>query len=131
KDVILAFNDELQKGEDISVEAIASMLKLEERLWAENNMYPVTALRGGASFKTLPTEIGGKTFDYNAQELCVDGHVDVVGKLKEWHQLSEAKQEERSLFLIGVYYAKTLVHELGHNLGLRHNFKGSNDANNY
>lgn len=131
KDVILAFNDELQKGEDISVEAITSMLKLEERLWAENNMYPVTALRGGASFKTLPTEIGGKTFDYNAPELWVDGQVGVVGKLKEWHQLSEAKQEELSLFLVGVYYAKTLVHELGHNLGLRHNFKGSNDANNY
>ncbi len=28
-------------------------------------------------------------------------------------------------------YTNTLVHEIGHNLGLRHNFKGSNDSNNY
>ena len=28
-------------------------------------------------------------------------------------------------------YSNTPVHELGHNLGLRHNFKGSNDKSNY
>ncbi|MEF1216038.1 M66 family metalloprotease, partial [Vibrio alginolyticus] len=28
-------------------------------------------------------------------------------------------------------YSNTLVHELGHNMGLRHNFKGSNDKANY
>lgn len=51
--------------------------------------------------------------------------------MKEWNDLSEKQQADLGLFITGVFYAKTLVHELGHNFGLRHNFKGSNDAKNY
>ncbi|KGY08084.1 zinc-dependent metalloprotease [Vibrio sinaloensis] len=129
--VIKAYNEELSLGDDISVEAIAALQKLETRLWGENNMYPVTALRGGTTLKSLPTEIGGMKFDYNSPDLWNEGKVGEVGKLKEWNELSEHQQAELSLFIVGVFYAKTLVHEIGHNLGLRHNFKGSNDQKNY
>ncbi|MCX9563136.1 zinc-dependent metalloprotease, partial [Vibrio cholerae] len=68
---------------------------------------------------------------FQDKSLWKNGEVGVVGKLKEWNELNEKQQADLGLFITGVFYAKTLVHELGHNFGLRHNFKGSNDANNY
>ncbi|EGR1134344.1 zinc-dependent metalloprotease [Vibrio cholerae] len=131
-DVVKAVQEELTYGEeDVSFEEMSALRELERRLWAENNMYPVSELRAGATLKSLPTTIGGITFNFQDKSLWKDGEVGVVGKLKEWNDLSEKQQADLGLFITGVFYAKTLVHELGHNFGLRHNFKGSNDAKNY
>ena len=51
--------------------------------------------------------------------------------LKPWIELSEDEQEEVIQRLMPTVYVGTLVHELGHNLGLRHNFSGSEDNENY
>ncbi|SON49079.1 zinc-dependent metalloprotease [Vibrio tapetis] len=128
--VIEAFNEQMRyTDEDVTIEKMSAITELEKRMWAENNMYPVSAMRGGTTIKSLPTTIGGRQLDMQAPELWKD---EVVGgKLKSWSELTEKKQEELSLLIVGVFYAKTLVHELGHNLGLRHNFKGSNDSTNY
>ncbi|ENM5906018.1 zinc-dependent metalloprotease [Vibrio mimicus] len=131
-DVVKAVQEELTYGqEDVSFEEMSALRELERRLWAENNMYPVSELRAGATLKSLPTTIGGITFNFQDKSLWKNGEVGVVGKLKEWNELNEKQQADLGLFITGVFYAKTLVHELGHNFGLRHNFKGSNDANNY
>ncbi|EOD77014.1 MoxR-like ATPase [Grimontia indica] len=131
QELILAVQEELLVAEDeATYEDMAALQALETRLWQENNMYPVSSLRSGATFKALPTTIGGMTFNWKSNELW-NGTVGEAGNLKKWAELDEAQQEELSLFLVGVFYAKTLVHEFGHNFGLRHNFKGSNDAPNY
>ncbi|CCN83661.1 putative Metalloprotease [Vibrio nigripulchritudo SFn27] len=137
QDLVLALQDEMSsQEEDLTLGQHSALTALERRLWAENNMYPVSAMRAGTTLKNLPTSIGGITFDYQDPALWVDAestpeNIGKAGKLKEWAQLTEKQQEDISLFIVGVFYAKTLVHEFGHNLGLRHNFKGSNDHANY
>lgn len=117
--------------DDLSYEQISALRELETRLWAENNMYPVSELRVGATVKSLPSSLGGMTFNFQDKELWKYGQVGVVGNLKSWNELTEKQQDDLGLYITGVFYAKTLVHELGHNFGLRHNFKGSNDSSNY
>ncbi|EGU59341.1 MoxR-like ATPase, partial [Vibrio nigripulchritudo ATCC 27043] len=115
-------------------EQTESIHALEKRLWAENNMYPVESLAHGIiHVSNLPKAIGGITFDYLAPEWWNGGSQNAgkAGYLKVWTELTAEQQERLSLFIAGVSYAQVLVHELGHNLGLRHNFKGSNDISNF
>lgn len=130
--LIRAVEEQLRypEQEGYTMAELTALQELETRLWQENNMYHVNALRGGATLKTLPTEVGGMVMNFQ-DPIFWNGEIGKAGNLKEWEELSAEKQEQLSLFLGGVFYAKTLVHELGHNLGLRHNFKGSNDAPNY
>tara|TARA_B100000749_G_scaffold280889_1_gene280139 strand:+ start:33577 stop:37293 length:3717 start_codon:yes stop_codon:yes gene_type:complete len=46
-------------------------------------------------------------------------------------KLSEAEKQEIIDLLVPALYVPTLVHEWGHNLGLRHNFAGSTDKDNW
>jgi hypothetical protein len=52
-------------------------------------------------------------------------------ELKPWSQLNPAEQKEVLNILLPEVWRPTLVHELGHNLGLRHNFGGSEDKANF
>lgn len=120
--------------EGSTFEQTESMRALEKRLWAENNMYPLESLAQGVIHVTnLPKVIGGLTFDYLAPEWWTGGaeNAGKAGYLKTWSELTAKQQERLSLFIAGVSYAQVLVHEFGHNLGLRHNFKGSIDSQNY
>ena len=117
--------------EQLTITQLSALNVLEQRLWAENNMYPLEALREGSTFKSLPTEIAGEKFNFDTAVYWKDGLIGQVGQLKTWTELDAKLQERLSLLISGHFYAKTLVHELGHNLGLRHNFQGSNDADNF
>ncbi|WP_245823705.1 zinc-dependent metalloprotease [Photobacterium proteolyticum] len=130
--VLRAYQEVRNNGDESNAVYKMDLLKkLERRLWSENNMFPVSEMRLGATIKTMPSVIGGRSFDFQAPTLWKEGAVGEVGKLKKWDELDETVKAKLGIYLAGVYYGKTIVHELGHNLGLRHNFKGSNDANNY
>jgi len=61
----------------------------------------------------------------------ITGILDNRGVLKRWELLTgEQKEKVKTIILIRRYTA-TFVHEMGHSLGLRHNFKGSFDADNF
>lgn len=54
-----------------------------------------------------------------------------VDELKPWAQLSDDEKETIINRLMPIVWVPTLVHEVGHNLGLRHNFGGSEDKDNF
>ncbi|MBC7693475.1 MAG: zinc-dependent metalloprotease [Methylotenera sp.] len=51
--------------------------------------------------------------------------------LKPWDQLSDSEKEKIINIVAPYVWLPTLVHELGHNMGLRHNFSGSEDKDNF
>jgi hypothetical protein len=50
---------------------------------------------------------------------------------KPWTELSDSEKEKALELILPEIWIPTLVHELGHNLGLRHNFAASEDKNNF
>lgn len=48
-----------------------------------------------------------------------------------WEELTESQKERVVEILLPYVWVPTFVHELGHNLGLRHNFAGSEDVENF
>jgi hypothetical protein len=50
---------------------------------------------------------------------------------KPWEQLSESEKQAAIDIILPEIWVPTLIHEMGHNLGLRHNFKGSEDPKNF
>ncbi len=52
-------------------------------------------------------------------------------ELKPWTQLNDSEKQEVIALIGPEIWEPTLVHELGHNLGLRHNFNGSEDKDNF
>lgn len=54
-----------------------------------------------------------------------------VNDLRPWAQLTAEEQDKIIEQLMPMVWVPTLVHEFGHNLGLRHNFSGSEDKDNY
>ncbi|MDO6500399.1 zinc-dependent metalloprotease [Photobacterium sanguinicancri] len=105
--------------------------ELEKRLWAEHNMFPVSSLWSSTTEKMLPTMIvAGQSIDFTSEEAYVWADNEKT-QLKGWDGLTIEQQTHVGRILAGIYYAKTLVHEIGHNLGLRHNFQGSNDDTNF
>ncbi|MBC7743410.1 MAG: zinc-dependent metalloprotease [Bdellovibrionaceae bacterium] len=48
-----------------------------------------------------------------------------------WDQLDEKAQAEMIAIILPEIWVPTLIHEMGHNLGLRHNFKASADKENF
>ena len=53
------------------------------------------------------------------------------GTLKYWDDLTEVERQKYLDKLLPYVWVSTLVHEFGHNLGLRHNFYGSTDTKNF
>lgn len=70
--------------------------------------------------------------NWNAS-LAPEVRADNLGldELKPWNDLSEDEQKKVIDKLMPTVWVPTLVHELGHNLGLRHNFNGSEDKDNF
>jgi len=51
--------------------------------------------------------------------------------MKPWAQLSDSEKESAIEIILPEIWIPTLIHELGHNLGLRHNFAASEDKANF
>ncbi len=52
-------------------------------------------------------------------------------ELKPWSELSDSEKESALTIILPEIWVPTLIHELGHNLGLRHNFAASEDKANF
>jgi hypothetical protein len=94
----------------------------EQRLerYAKNNAYPAEEFN-----------IAGTAKHFIPQILTIGGVLDKNGILKEWEQLRKAQKRIASKIITLFAYNSTLIHEVGHNLGLRHNFSGSTDKDNF
>lgn len=84
--------------------------------------------------------------DFDFDESFMDGTIinfikdkqkELRGEIKDWNKASGKEKYEKSLIyaiydeLEKLMYKGTAQHEMGHVLGLRHNFAGSMDINNY
>ncbi|RYU70621.1 MoxR-like ATPase [Aliivibrio finisterrensis] len=104
----------------------------EERIafWSENNVYPIEASWVSSSSKAVIDNLPLTDEGYFTN--ITDTETGVVTKtLKPWALLPDNLQAIAADAITVTTYANTLVHEIGHNVGLRHNFKGSNDIDNY
>lgn len=54
-----------------------------------------------------------------------------LGKGQDWHLLDETVRKQIVDLVMPYVWIPTLIHEVGHNLGLRHNFAGSEDQSNF
>ncbi|MET2955648.1 zinc-dependent metalloprotease [Vibrio harveyi] len=118
------FSDELDFEKVVATE--------ENRLsfWAEHNVYPIEASWVSSTSKAMLDNL--KLDDDRYFEIKLDdAGKEVSRELKRWKHLPKDLQVKTADAITVATYSNTLVHELGHNLGLRHNFKGSNDKSNY
>ena len=79
---------------------------------------------------------GMVNFEYFGQSLIpkisqIPGVQKSDGTLLPWNQLSKIQRDRVSDIVVVNLYIGVLTHELGHNLGLRHNFMGSTDVDNF
>lgn len=63
--------------------------------------------------------------------LAIKDILNKKGILKRWKELNKDQQEQIKRISVVHRYTSTLVHEMGHSLGLRHNFAGSTDKANF
>ena len=74
---------------------------------------------------------------YPAEMLTADSEMALnveaaLGEVsKPWHELSESEKKTVIAVILPQAWTQTLIHEVGHNLGLRHNFQGSEDSANF
>ncbi|QFT10249.1 M66 family metalloprotease [Vibrio sp. THAF190c] len=104
----------------------------ENRLafWSENNVYPIEASWVSSTSKAMLDNL--KFDDDRYFNIKVDDNgIETSRELRRWKYLPKDLQQEAADAITVATYSNTLVHELGHNVGLRHNFKGSNDKENY
>ncbi|BDY03797.1 zinc-dependent metalloprotease [Ferrimonas sp. YFM] len=105
--------------------AIQSFNKHQQYLdmLAEQNAYAVEFMWLSTQSKGLIEGIDYLEGGYFANEENTE--------LKAWDDLTAAQQSEVSDAIAAHMFRSTLIHELGHNLGLRHNFMGSVDKANF
>lgn len=74
---------------------------------------------------------------YTPEALGIDGKLsagveEILGNdLRPWEDLSTSEKQRLISAILPGTFVSVLVHELGHNLGLRHNFSGSEDKENF
>ncbi|KHT45814.1 zinc-dependent metalloprotease [Vibrio sinaloensis] len=118
------FNDDMDFEDVVKAE--------ENRLsfWAENNVYPIEASWVSSTSKAMLDNIDLRDDRYFVIERDDKG-VETSRTLRRWKQLPKELKQTVADEITVATYSNTLVHEIGHNVGLRHNFKGSNDKANY
>jgi hypothetical protein len=104
------------KGEIFSHDRVLKHHSIEDMVeeYSRNNMYHESMVNWHGA---LESAIGA-------------GELNLAGA-KPWSELSEEDKDKIINKILPYVWIPTLVHELGHNLGLRHNFNGSEDKANY
>jgi len=106
------------------VETLEQYLELEkERLavFSESNAYSAEFFNVNKTVKAIFPEL------LEIENVFIEG----TKKLKSWGQLTYEQRSAIEKVMVPFVYSSTLVHEIGHNLGLRHNFAGSYDRANW
>ncbi|MDP7321108.1 MAG: zinc-dependent metalloprotease [Bacteriovoracaceae bacterium] len=75
--------------------------------------------------------IGGTTKAVYPDLFKISGILDSDGSLKRWDDLNDFQKQRAQEIILESSWISTLIHEFGHNLGLRHNFSGSTDSENF
>ena len=110
-------------NQDSDLQTLAKANAERLKRWSENNAFGEEAIWVSATSKGLVSGI-----DYQDASLYED---EAKTRLKKWKALDEEQRARISDAIAAHMYRSTLVHELGHNLGLRHNFAGSRDKKNF
>lgn len=101
---------------ETDLERAADIARREDRIakLSEQGKYPAEMLEFGDVSQDMIQELIFK-----------------IGELKPWEHLSTEQKQQVIDHLVPYAWVPTLVHEIGHNLGLRHNFSGSEDGANF
>lgn len=117
------------KPEDNSFQALADFDQETRDFWSENSVMHVDNIFDeGGGYRQLPSGLKDHAVDWRNPDLWVDGAIGQ--ELKAFYKLPQNLQQDISIKLAAQAFVGTLTHELGHNLGLRHNFAGSRDKDN-
>lgn len=109
-------------GKNEDIELAASFMEDMIHVYAKNNAFLADAFPIGGTVKMLFSGITQTEFPAAFNE---------DGTLKNWDNLSDESKKKASIIIETNTYTHTFVHEMGHNLGLRHNFEGSYDKANF
>ncbi len=99
----------------------------------QNDLYSAKDLK--TKFKYL-NEVKNCAFHSNAADgLSTTISQKLMDKFdddaKPWTELSDSEKQAAIDIILPEVWIPTLIHEMGHNLGLRHNFQGSEDKENF
>jgi hypothetical protein len=112
--------EKYKKGVD-TLEKYLELQKERLAIFAESNAYSVEFFNASKTIKAIFPEI-----------LEIENIFKAGTKLlKSWDELSNSQKTKIEKIMVPFVYSSTLVHEIGHNLGLRHNFAGSYDKANW
>ncbi|MEF1230575.1 zinc-dependent metalloprotease, partial [Vibrio fortis] len=105
--------------------ALKAFYKRQDMLkrFSEQNVYSEDAMWLSTNAKGLIAGI-----DYADGGYFADAEQNTM---KKWNELSLEQQKFASEAISEHMFKSTLIHELGHNLGLRHNFMGSVDKTHF
>ncbi len=124
---------DMQQEYSFNKKALAHAKQLQA--YAEQNMYSDEFLWVSTQSKGLIKGIDyleGGFFDNAQLDPSAPDYAEKANKkLKSWEDLSPEQQSDVTAAISQHIYKSTLIHELGHNLGLRHNFMGSVDKDNF
>ncbi|MBD1556566.1 hypothetical protein HC752_06420 [Vibrio sp. S9_S30] len=126
------FTYEYSDEESIDLQQVKSEEETKLEKMIENNIYPIDLYSvSSAVKKSNITELDffNQGFYFEQTEDEINSGVKPV--LKSWADLNEAQRNAVTVEISTHYYMNVLVHEIGHNLGLRHNFAGSYDGHNF
>lgn len=124
-------NAQLKGNNDPNLRDQSKLTEFEQKIldkekeihnYAVNNAYHEEFLQIAGRVKTLLPGIQDNPEFFKGENKDI---------LKDWDELTKEQKQKAIDIIVPFSYTSTLVHEFGHNLGLRHNFIGSFDQENF
>jgi hypothetical protein len=124
----------LEKANKVSEVDPMIMAKIKEEVFSIHRTDKNTNVKEDmADFEKLSRHNAyhGELFNFNSAIGEITPQEVGLDELKPWADLTKDEKQKVLDVLLPKVWVPTLVHEIGHNLGLRHNFNGSEDKDNY